>query len=149
MKLAAVVVVAVLGCGGAPVARAPNAPAPGAVVKYPEALAMMERFLAAPFADPADTERVKTFVAHNHDVLVIIDAAAAPYVDEDLDPEARSLLLSGLAAGSAASQLRAGTRGDDLDGAEALYRQSLAISPDDTKATQELEYVQGLRARRK
>lgn len=37
----------------------------------------------------------------------------------------------------------------DLDAGEQKYQQSLALNPDDTMSKQELDYIKGLRAKRK
>lgn len=127
LGLVVVGVVGVIGVVGVGGCRSPQPVPPVMAIRHPDMLAVMERFLAAPLeAAPGDPRRITEFAVQNHDVLIVIDQVAMPFLSEDLDPEAQKLLLTGFVAGNAASQLRAGVRRDDLvagiDGALKVYR---------------------------
>ena len=120
--LGIVIAVTVSGCWSPRPAQAP-----AAAIEHRDMLAAMERYLATPLGSTAgDRKRITAFVAESHDVEVVIEAAAVPFLADELDPEAQALLLAGFLAGNAAPQLRAGVRGDHLaagvDGELAVYR---------------------------
>ena len=126
MRLLALLAALVLGCGSSPPVQRPGS-SPAAKPEHREMLAAMERYLAAPLdASTADLARIHDFVLKDHDVEVVIDLAARPFFDDELDDDAASRLMTGFVAGNAAEQLRTGTRGDALaagvDGELAVYR---------------------------
>jgi tetratricopeptide (TPR) repeat protein len=125
MKGLALALVVIMGCGSPAPAQAPKSPP--ATVKHSEMLAIMENFLASPFADPP-LKKITEFVEQSHDVTVVVDVVTVPFVEEDLDEDAKGLLLAGFLAGDAASQLRSGVRGDDIvSGVEGALRIYLAL----------------------
>jgi tetratricopeptide (TPR) repeat protein len=108
----AVIVVGVMGCGSPRTAKAPASPVSS---EHRDMLVAMEKFLAAPLESSAAQWRdILQFVEKSPDIEIIIEEAALPFFSEDLDMEAKSLLLTGFIAGNAARQLRTGVPGNDL-----------------------------------
>lgn len=98
---------------------------------------MMERYLAAPFEGAGDLDRIRDFAMQSHDVEVILDEAAVPFLQEDLDLGVKNLLIIGFVAGNAAAQLRARVRRDNvaagIEGELRVYRALKAMAPTSLK----------------
>jgi hypothetical protein len=132
MRLLAWLAIAVIGCGSPPKSTTVAAKT-AAVGEHPEMLAMMERYLASPLESTDDLDRIRDFAMQSHDVEIIIDEAAVPFLQEDLDLGVKNLLILGFVAGNAAAQLRARVRRDNvaagIEGELRVYRALKAVAP--------------------
>jgi len=137
MKVHALVVLGLIGCGSAgPAQRAGSAPAASAktpILTNDEILPIMERYLGTVFnGDTDDLDRIQAFVTESHDVSVVVDPTVVPFLDDDLDKGVAKLLMVGFFAGDAAAQLRAKVKRDDplagVEGELAIYMMLKALS---------------------
>jgi tetratricopeptide (TPR) repeat protein len=138
MKVHALVVLGLIGCGSAgPAQRAGSTPvantAKTPILTNDEILPIMERYLGTVFSgDVGDLERIRDFVTQSHDVNVVVDATVTPFLDDGLDEGVGNLLMIGFVAGDALAQLRAKVKRDEplagVEGELAIYMMLKALS---------------------